>query len=61
MKTFICMIQGDFGGASRETKRFRAVDHTQALTKAQAWCASRGEEFDIIELWESEALNELTQ
>ena len=55
MKTFICMIQGDFGRASRETKRFRAVDQTQAWTKAQAWCASRGEEFDIIELSEVEA------
>ena len=53
MKTFICMIQGNFGRASRKTKKFKAVDKTQAWIKAQQWCANKGEEFDIIELLET--------
>jgi len=53
MKTFICMIQGEFGRASRQTKKFKAVDIAQARTKAQQWCATKGEEFDIIELLEA--------
>ena len=53
MKTFTCMIQGNFGKSSRETKKFKAVDITQAWSKAQQWCADKGEEFDIIELLEA--------
>ena len=53
MKTFTCMIQGNFGRANREIKMFKAVDKTQAWAKAQAWCSSKGEEFDIVELMET--------
>jgi hypothetical protein len=53
MKTFICMIEGNFGRASRETKKFKALNQAQAWAQAQKWCSNKGLEFDIIELSEA--------
>ena len=49
-QTYTCMIEGAYGRASRLTKQFNALTREQARSKADEWCRTMGEEFDVIEL-----------